>query len=183
MAIKKPIIRSNMKTLIALGVFCGLGFMSGFFTGFGYARYEYREIIAAYDRPEPPMSEDLNLSASEDLKSSDEATSPDFELAEEDGTAMPNIELSLEKHELGSDENGTFITGTVANRSDHAFDAVQIQFELCDKDNVSYSTLTERYTERIESGDSWEFTIYIPYSDINSFASYKLHGLMGTTKK
>lgn len=176
-------VGTNKKTLIALGIFCGLGFMSGFFTGFGYARHEYRETAAVYGSPEPPISSDFNKTLSEDQSNIKETTSPDVELARDDDSSMQNIELSLEKQELGSDENGTFISGTVANRSDHAFDAVQIQFELCDKDNVSYSTLTERYTERIEPGDSWEFTIYIPYSDINRFESYKLHGLMGTTKK
>lgn len=101
---------------------------------------------------------------------------------ENQNISFENIELVLESDQLDDDENGLYISGIVVNRSNHPFDAVRIEFELCDKEGKAYSSVTETSGERMELGDSWGFTIYIPYSEMDLFSSYKLHSIMGTTK-
>lgn len=175
--------RAGRSLFVVLGLFFGFGFVAGFYVGFGYSRHLDRvaTVIAA--------SEDVSLDASavapEARPTSGEArakaSESEDELAEE--ILSRNTELVLVEHELGSDENGVFLCGTVENRSSHAFDAVQVSFELYDKSGKAYGNLTERNTERMEPGDAWGFTAYIPYSELDRFSSYKLYGIVGTSRK
>jgi hypothetical protein len=67
--------------------------------------------------------------------------------AAEDGGEGDGIGLVLGGHSLDEDENGLFISGTVINMSDHAFDAVRIAFDLRDSQNQPYSYVADTATE------------------------------------
>jgi hypothetical protein len=99
-----------------------------------------------------------------------------------DADVLFDSELLLEEHELGEDENGLFVYGTIFNRSSHAYDAVRVTFDLCDGKGQPYSGITDITHDRMEPGDSWGFTIYIPYTEMDLFSSYRLQSIMGTAK-
>jgi hypothetical protein len=157
---------SGGKVIILLGLFFGLGFMTGFFTGYGY------------ERPHPGERKSAIASAApETVVARDEGAPEDGE-----GGIPPDSELALEEQELGEDENGLFVSGTVHNRSRHSYDAVRVTFDLCDSSGRAYSGISDITYDKMAPGDSWGFTIYIPYSDMALFSSYRLQSIMGTSR-
>jgi hypothetical protein len=98
-----------------------------------------------------------------------------------DALPAEDIDLVLAEDGLGSDENGFFISGTVLNDSVHAFDAVRVTFDLCDRSGEPYADVTDASNARMEPGDVWGFTIYIPYMNMEKFSSYRLQSIMGVT--
>ena len=144
-----------------LGIFFGLGFVLGFLTCFGYLGAQPRAEVARVDREGPPG---IEIKTNVTVEPGNEA------------------ELLLEENYLGNDEDGTFIGGIVANRSDHPFDAVRVAFDLQDRSGETFAAVTETQAERMEPGDRWEFTIYIPYTEMPRFAGYTLHSLVGVTR-
>ena len=152
-----------------LGIFFVLGFVLGFLTCFGYLGAQPRVEVARVYREGPPA-----ISAD---------APPEIQI-ETNVTVEPGneAELLLEENYLGNDEDGTFIGGIVANRSDHPFDAVRVAFDLQDPGGETFAAVTETQTERMEPGDRWEFTIYIPYTEMSRFAGYTLHSLVGVTR-
>jgi hypothetical protein len=156
------------KLVVFVAMFFGFGFMAGFFTGFNYNRFQpiLPNTLAAREG-----KREARLAAA---SSEDEAPKGDVPI---------DSELVLEEHGIGEDENGIFISGTIYNRSPHGYDAVRVTFDLCDESGGAYSGITDITRDRMEPGDSWGFTIYIPYSEMDVFSSYKLHSIMGTTIK
>jgi hypothetical protein len=163
------------KKLVALvGIFFGFGFVAGFLSGFNCDR-----ILAERRDRDVVTAERTSVSADKfiaPVRSADPAP------PEEQGEAQFDSELVLEGHELEEDENGLFISGTIYNRSTHGFDAVRVTFDLCDSKGKAYSGITDITHDKMEPGDSWGFTIYIPYSDMGLFSSYRLQSIMGTTR-
>jgi len=154
------IIWPVLKTPASFGLFFGMGFLCGFFV-----------CLATEQTPRdaPPDSAAASvLAVSADSRGA---------LAIEG-----NIDLALEDERMDSDENGLFITGTVKNISAHSFDAARIAFDLCDRGGEPYTVVTDRNAERMEPGDVWGFTIYIPYTDMDKFSSYRLQSIMGITR-
>lgn len=152
-----------------LGIFFGLGFALGFLTCFGYLGMQPRiQVVEVYRDGSPATSADASSEIQID-------TNVMVEPGEE-------VELLLEENYLGSDEDGAFIGGIVANRSDHPFDAVRVAFDLQDRDGETFASVTETLAERMEPGDRWEFTIYIPYTEMARFAGYTLQNLVGVTR-
>lgn len=86
-------------------------------------------------------------------------------------------DLKVEFHELGEDENGLFIHGSIKNGREKDYSALQIEFELLDNDGKGYHTVRERQSEGLHKGDKWNFTIYIPYPQQQAFSSYRLYSL------
>ncbi|MDR1943985.1 MAG: hypothetical protein LBQ19_04100 [Synergistaceae bacterium] len=161
------------KFVILIGLLFGLGYMTGFFSGFGYGKFKApaeRQVAVATNAPSLP-----DAAAAFGLPGAEEEH-------DEDDAVLLDSELVLGEHELGEDENGLFISGMIFNRSPHGYDAVRVAFDLCDSNGGAYSGITDVTYERMEPGDSWGFTIYIPYSDMSLFSSYKLHSIMGTSK-
>ena len=93
-----------------------------------------------------------------------------------------DIGLVLEEYWMGSDDNGLYIAGAIRNSDDDAFDSVRVAFDLLDGQGGAYSAVTTRNDDRIESGDVWDFTIYIPYSEMDKFNSYRLQSVMGVRR-
>jgi hypothetical protein len=157
------------KVIILLGLFFGLGFMTGFFTGYGYER--------------PRASEREGKSAIASAAAPETVGSADERETEYEEDEIPlDSELALEDQELGEDENGLFVSGTIHNRSRHSYDAVRVTFDLCDSSGKAYSGISDITHDRMAPGDSWGFTIYIPYSDMALFSSYRLQSIMGTSR-
>jgi hypothetical protein len=98
-----------------------------------------------------------------------------------DALQADDIDLILTEDGIGTDENGFFISGTVLNTSAHAFDAVRITFDLCGRSGEPYADVTDASNARMEPGDVWGFTIYIPYMNMEKFSSYRLQSIMGVT--
>jgi hypothetical protein len=114
--------------------------------------------------------------------------SPDLrgpEYAGVSGDATPeteNIGFVLEGHWMDSDENGFFIAGVVKNADTSGFDAVRVAFDLLDEREVAYTAVTAVNDEMMEPGASWDFTIYIPYSEMGGLKSYRLQSIMGVKR-
>ncbi|MDR3253988.1 MAG: FxLYD domain-containing protein [Synergistaceae bacterium] len=171
------------KTAVLLGFFFGLGFLAGFLAA---SRYDEAQFSAFAPRPGDGIVARLP----------DETGTPFFavelpsrdigpEIASLPGEALDLLfdsELVLEEHELGEDENGLFIYGTIFNRSSHPYDTVRVAFDLCDDKGQAYSGITDITRDRMAPGDSWGFTMYIPYSDMDLFSSYRLQSIIGATK-
>lgn len=175
MTIEERLHKTGKKALAALGLFFGIGFTAGFLTGFGYG----------HAGNQPPLQEEDAGGRSADAFLPALSIDVPAEPGEEDGAwniSDESGEFALTEHELGDDENGFYISGTVANLSKSAFDAVQIAFELCDAGGNPYATVTDRTTERMEPGDSWGFVVYIPYAEMPAFDSYRLQGVMGVRR-
>jgi hypothetical protein len=172
-------------------LFFGVGYTAGFFSGFGYskswARFDAAGVL--YQQPEPGgTSVDTTLGALTADVPQDavlkETPEGDGQYTDEEYDGEPGldgIDLVLSGHSLDEDENGLFISGTVVNMSDHVFNAVRIAFDLCDSQNQPYSYVADTATETMEPGDSWGFTLYIPYTEMRMFSSYRLQSIMGVT--
>lgn len=169
--------KKNRGTIALLGLFFGLGFVAGFFCCYAYL--DQRNPVQVLEVRTSPQPEHSDSTADQ---SPLELPSPDDSQVEEPQIVEIESELALEGDYLGEDENGYFIGGVIINKSDHAFDAVRIAFDLCDSRGAAYGQVTDRIMERMEPGDSWGFTIYILYTDMPSFATYRLHSIMGVTK-
>ncbi len=87
--------------------------------------------------------------------------------------------LVLVSQEIGEDAEGLFIYGTVKNISGHDYDVVQVEFDLCDNQERPYHVLKEKTTERLQNNESWGFTLYVPYTEREKFASYHFRSLSG----
>lgn len=190
MTIKERFRGISGKVFAVLGLFFGLGFTVGFLTGFGYGNI-LRPPLPPETRQSAAKSKgapSLNATPGVRQTSPPSAASADNRSMNDDGTtgqddvSIEDGEFALLEHELGDDENGAYISGTVVNRSENAFDAAQIVFELCDARGRPFTTISDRTTERMDPGDLWGFTIYIPYTDLRSLDSYRLQGIMGVRK-
>jgi len=153
----------------ALGIFFGTGFLSGFLTGYRYAAANLiRELPAII--PEYVASGDAQPDIPPDaLEAADEAE-------------MGDIGLVLEEYWMNSDDNGLFIAGAIRNANEGAFDSVRVAFDLLDARENPYSAVTARNDERIEPGEVWDFTIYIPYSEMDKFNSFRFQSVMGVKR-
>jgi hypothetical protein len=172
--------KGDKRIVALLGIFFGLGFTAGFFTGFGYMDIMARNkeaAVAAYERGEPSRAGAVGEPAA--VKSADGSNEISHE---SDDEAEYDSGLIISEHELGEDENGLFISGTIYNRSSHGYDAVRVTFDLCDSKGEAYTDVTDITRSRVEPGDYWGFTIYIPYSEMILFSSYRLQSIMGTAK-
>lgn len=184
MTIEERVRKIGGKALVALGVFFGLGFTIGFLVGFGYGH------VTPSPLPEGTrqIAEKGKGAVSTDVPRSGIRQGAPPLAASEDNIELDNLvsikdgEFELINHELNDDENGIYISGTVANRSKNAFDAAQIVFELCDTRGKPFTTISDRTTERMDPGDLWGFVVYIPYTDLRSMDSYRLQGIMGVRK-
>lgn len=87
--------------------------------------------------------------------------------------------LILVSQEMGEDGEGLFIFGTVKNVSGKDYDVVQVEFDLCDNQEHPYHVLKEKTTEGLRNNESWGFTLYVPYTEREKFASYHLRSLSG----
>lgn len=178
MTFEERLLKTGKKTLAVLGVFFGIGFTVGFLTGLGYGYAGNRAPAAQEDAGERQQD-----TPSEPLPAYDDAPTDDNAGVGLAAIRDASEELSVAEHELGDDENGFFISGKVVNHSQRAYDAVQVAFELCDARGNRYATVTDRTTERMESGDAWGFVVYIPYDQAPFFHSYRLQGIMAVTKQ
>ncbi|MDR3355210.1 MAG: FxLYD domain-containing protein [Synergistaceae bacterium] len=177
------------KFLLALALFFGVGYAVGFFSGFGYSRsLSGYGVIGSSHNPQwtgrisPDVARGTPTWDVVPAQAPTEADGGSQYVQDPDGRPdLGGIDLVLSGHSLGEDENGLFIAGTVVNRSNHAFDAVRIAFDLCDSQNRPYNYVTDTATEIMEPGDSWGFTIYIPYTEMGMFSSYRLQSIMGVT--
>jgi hypothetical protein len=169
------------KILALLGVFFGVGFMTGFFTGYGYRPASpARGGATAVNASAQPAPEGGGVSR--DAAPEDPKTEYGEDEAYEENSVPPDSGLALTEHELGEDENGLFVSGTVVNRSDLGYDAVRVTFDLCDATGKAYGGVTDVTYDRMVPGDSWGFTIYIPYSEMGLFSSYRLQSIIGASR-
>jgi len=168
---------ANKRYLLAaaLGIFFGTGFLCGLFSGYKYADnffYELpviiRENAASVDVPLAGVMRDA---ASEDVEAE-----ADIEIDTGD------IGLVLEDYWMDSDDNGLFIAGAIRNADSGAFDSVRVAFDLLDSRESAYSAVTVRNDERMEPGDTWDFTIYIPYAEMDKFNSFRFQSVMGVKR-
>jgi hypothetical protein len=164
-------------------LFFVVGYTAGFFSGFGYSGSLGSDVTGA-----PPQLPGTEMASPDIPRGAPNADIPGDAISKEaveeeygGGQGGDGIGLVLSGHSLDEDENGLFISGTVINMSDHAFDAVRIAFDLCDPQNRPYSYVSDTATEIMESGDLWGFTIYIPYTEMRMFSSYRLQSIMGVT--
>jgi hypothetical protein len=170
-------MNSSLKKTSALGIFFGVGFLCGFLVGFGYASFNIKietQVIGQTKDVAAPASPDNGMVVSVLVPN---------ETKEPDGVSSVDIDLVLDDHWMDSDENGLFITGAVINESDHSFTGVRIAFDLTDSNGEPYTTVTDTAKERMAPSDTWGFTIYIPYSDMDKFSSYRLQSIMGVTDR
>ena len=155
----------------ALGIFFGTGFLSGFFTGYQYAALNFVPEVSWSVIPETEVAE-IDFDKIER-----------FDVIERfDIFAIDDIGLVLEDYWIDSDDNGLYIAGAVRNSDDEAFDSVRVAFDLLDGYENAYSAVTVRNDERMEPGDIWDFTIYIPYSELDKFNSFRFQSVMGVKR-
>jgi hypothetical protein len=166
-------VNKRYKFAVAFGVFFGCGFLCGFFSGYSHVRrdgsvaVESPLVIQATVGPATPSSAGGNGVASDDATP---------------GTASEDIGLVVEEHWIDSDDSGLFIAGAVKNSGAGAFDAVRVAFDLLDAGGEAYSAVTARNGDGVGRGESWDFTIYIPYSEMDKFKSYRLQSVMGVKR-
>ncbi|MDR1515835.1 MAG: FxLYD domain-containing protein [Synergistaceae bacterium] len=164
--------------MVLLGIFFGIGFMTGFFTGYGFKPQGFARGDEAVTPRYVSSGDGVTLGAPD--KTDEETRWRQTE--ESDVPVAFDSGLSLEEHELGEDENGLFVSGTIVNKSDHSYDAVRVTFDLCDAAGKAYSGVTDVTYDRMAPGDLWGFTIYIPYSEMGLFSSYRLQSIIGASR-
>ena len=171
------------KILALLGVFFGIGFMTGFFTGYGYrpAPLAGDAAISVAARTSEPALPELEV-VSRDAAPEDRKIEYGAFEAYVENSVPADSGLALTEHELGEDENGLFVSGTITNMSSHGYDAVRVTFDLCDSTGKAYGGVTDVTYDRMAPGDSWGFTIYIPYSEMGQFSSYRLQSIIGASR-
>ncbi|MDR0615433.1 MAG: FxLYD domain-containing protein [Synergistaceae bacterium] len=175
------------KIAALLGIFFGIGFMTGFFTGYGYRPAVMARSGTAVAESPSWLAPDGPASASPDIspwapETPDSQEDRDGEGGESGENSLFDAGLTLEAHELGEDENGLFISGTILNSSNHGYDAVRVTFDLCDASGRAYSGITDVTYDSMAPGDSWGFAIYIPYAEIGLFSSYRLQSIIGASR-
>ena len=153
-------------------VFFVLGLALGVSFGFGYAR----SLLP------PEAHDEAARPAAPSETHATEASS-----TEENAPNIPDISsldvgLLLQEHALGEDENGLFIAGTLRNETEYPYNAVKVVFDLCDTTSEAYSYVTDGPEYGMESGDSWSFCIYIPYTDLVRFSSYRVRSILGVRR-
>lgn len=165
---------TRQATLAIIGALVGSGFLVGFLTGFGYGFMRGHKA-----KPEPAAAMEVATAEPAALSADivPESLKREAELPVENGG------FDLAEHDLGEDENGFYISGTVKNRSGRAFDSVRVAFSLHDANGETYSVIEDRTADRMEDEDSWGFVVYIPYTDIRSLDSYSLQGIMGVRRQ
>ena len=165
----------NRRCLLAaaLGIFFGTGFLCGFLSGYRYAAID----LAAYELP-ANIREDTAPGDAQFSEFQPDEVSED--MAAE--TGIGDIGLVLEDYWIDSDDNGLFIAGAIRNADMSAFDAVRVAFDLLDGRGNAYSAVTARNDERMEPGDTWDFTVYIPYSEMDKFNSFGFQSVMGVKR-
>ena len=156
----------------ALGVFFGTGFLCGFLCGYKYAADNIACDFPVVIRENVTSGDVLPLDASRDV-------APEGAAAEADPV---DIGLVLEDYWMDSDDNGLFIAGAIRNEDKGAFDSVRVAFDLLDSRENAYSAVTVRNDERMEPGDTWDFTVYIPYSEMDKFNSFRFQSVMGVKR-
>jgi len=167
-------IKINKRYLLtaALGIFFGTGFLCGFFSGYRFAAINFvRELPVIINEDE--TSDDVRLSE------------PLWDEIPEEAAAVidtGDIGLVLEDYWMDSDDNGLFITGAIRNADTGAFDSVRVAFDLLDGNENAYSAATVRNDERMEPGDTWDFTVYIPYTEMDKFNSFRFQSVMGVKR-
>jgi hypothetical protein len=179
------------KIAALLGIFFGIGFLVGFFTGYGYRPAVTAGSPAVAESPAGlAPNGPVTATASPDISAWAPETPDGWEDQdgqggiedEESETLPPDSGLTLEAHELGEDENGLFISGTILNGSSHGYDAVRVTFDLCDASGKVYSGVTDVTYDSMAPGDSWGFAIYIPYAEMGLFSSYRLQSIIGASR-
>ena len=165
---------ANKRCLLAaaLGVFFGTGFLCGFLSGYKYAAYNLVCEFPVSVREDAASGGALPVDASWDVV-------PEGAASETDPV---DIGLVLEDYWMDSDDNGLFIAGAIRNADKSAFDSVRVAFDLLDGRENAYSAVTVRNDERMEPGDTWDFTVYIPYSEMDKFNSFKFQSVMGVKR-
>ena len=156
----------------ALGIFFGTGFLSGFLSGYRYAADN--------------IARELPVLANKDIATGGELFSEfSWETVFEEAVAeidTGGIGLVLDEYWIDSDEHGLFIAGAIRNEDRGAFDSVRVAFDLLDNRENAYSAVTVRNDERMEPGETWDFTIYIPYGEMNKFNSFRFQSVMGVKR-
>jgi hypothetical protein len=164
----------KLKVTILVGLFFGAGFLCGFLSG-----YKYAGAIIVCELP--PVFREISregpVGLSEDLKESVKIGVS--ETASNETEATGDIGLTIEEHWMDSDDGGLFIAGIVKNSGLQEFDAVRIAFDLLDERGLAYSAVTDINDGGMEPGASWDFTIYIPYAEMDKLKSYRLQSIMG----
>jgi hypothetical protein len=158
------------------GVFFGAGFLCGFLSGYRYAAANVACEL-------PPAAVNYGV-ISEDAPAAPES-SPEAETVSggaDAGAETSDIGLELDDYWMDSDDNGLFIAGAVKNSGASAFDSVMVAFDLLDVGGAAYTAVTARNGERVEPGDAWDFAIYIPYSELDKFKSFRLQSVMGVKR-
>ena len=155
----------------ALGIFFGSGFLCGFLSG-----YRYAAIDIAFELP---------AIAGEDTAGGGQFSESPWEDVYEEAAAeidIGDIGLVLEDYWIDSDDNGLFIAGAIRNADRGAFDSVRVAFDLLDGRDNAYSAVTARNDERMEPGEAWDFTVYIPYAEMDKFNSFRFQSVMGVKR-
>ena len=156
----------------ALGIFFGTGFLCGFLSGYRYAAIN--------------IAGELPVIVREDGESGGArfAESPRNEFSGEADAEIHigDIGLVLEDYWMDSDNSGLFIAGAIRNSDVGAFDSVRVAFDLLDSYENAYSAVTARNDERMEPGDTWDFTLYIPYGEMDKFNSFRFQSIMGVKR-
>jgi hypothetical protein len=170
---RKKILRRSA----AAGLLVGMGFFCGFLSGYKYAG---ENIVCEI----PPMFSSEETASSRDISphsgtAAETGASDDIPAVSENA----DIGLSLQEHWMDVDDYGIYIAGTVKNDGPNSFDALRVAFDLYDSEGRIYTAVTARNDERMEPGESWDFTAYIPYSDMDRFEFYRLQSIMGVKNK
>jgi hypothetical protein len=177
---KKP----NLFVAAALGAALGTGLAIGFLIG--------RELSPALARLNPPAAASAapeipgpgfqgDGQPGSGLNEPSSGESPDTGLIMTRQTR--DIGLTLENSWMDADENGLFIAGVIKNSRGNSFDAIRVTFDLLDPKGMAYSAVTGKNDEPVGPGESWDFTIYIPFSEMDKFSSYRLQSLIGAKRK
>ncbi|MDR1471891.1 MAG: FxLYD domain-containing protein [Synergistaceae bacterium] len=163
------------------GLFFGVGFLLGFLACLGCLSVRTSTEVQVRARAKTPAA----APGAAKSEAGGAVPKPSGRVAKENAASSAelarDIGLVLAEDGVGEDENGFFISGTVLNDSSHAFDAVRVTFDLCDKSGEPYAEVTDLLKGRMEPGDLWGVTIYIPYMNMDKFSSYRLQSIMGVT--
>ena len=156
----------------ALGIFFGTGFLCGFLSGYKYAADNLVCELPVIIREDVTSGDAQFSDVSLDIVSEDAAAETD----------TVDIGLVLEDYWMDSDDNGLFIAGAIRNADKGVFDSVRVAFDLLDSRENAYSAVTVRNDERMDPGDTWDFTVYIPYSEMDKFNSFRFQSVMGVKR-
>lgn len=120
---------------------------------------------------------DGNETATPGGNGSQNDTRGDFDLGAVEGEVgdVPNG-LAVVDHQMVETQNGVAVSGTVENKSDQAFEYVEVEVTLNDGDSIigEWTDTSEEEMDGLGAGETWRFLAQFDGEDVYQSTTYSI---------